>query len=240
MNEIDSPAAFGRFQMDSEKDALPLRANSLTAQAYERLRRLITEGALPANEPLVIAKLVRSYGVSHTPVREALARLHSEGLVNFTENVGYRVANAPTAIDLEQWMEARLQLEVAASKLAAQRISDDQLERLRDLNAQIESKVVGSEFESVRFFADLNAGFHRTLVEATNNPFLWRAHEQIWLGSFFSRGRLSLPTDYPEIVAEHAAIVDALERHDSEAAASAMARHIVDSLNRDKYRRGAS
>jgi DNA-binding GntR family transcriptional regulator len=211
----------------------PLRAVSLTAQAYDRLRRAITEDALAADSPLVIAQLVRGFGISHTPVREALARLHSEGLVSFVENVGYRVAARPSASDMRHWMEARLPLEVACVRLAATRITADEIEALTAVNARIRDGALSSDFDGVRRFAELNASFHRLLVTASRNPFLQRAHDQVWLGAHFSRVRFRRASDHAQISAEHAAIVAALSHGDEAAAARAMERHIIDSLERD-------
>jgi DNA-binding GntR family transcriptional regulator len=212
-------AEAGREATVSALDTGPLRAASLTTQSYDRLRRAITEGALAEGYPLVIAQLVRSFGISHTPVREALARLHSEALVTFVDNVGYRVAGRPSEADVRHWMEARLPVE--------------EIQLLRTLNARISNEARGNDFEAVRLFADLNANFHRVMVAASRNPFLQRAHEQIWLGAHFSRARLRRKTDHQQIIAEHSSIIAALVHADSDAAAAAMERHIVDSLERD-------
>lgn len=215
-------------------DIGPLRAASLATQAYDRLRRAITEGALAEHSPLVISKLVKLFGTSHTPIREALARLHADGLVSFVDNVGYRVAGPPRESDLLHWMEARLPLEVACARLAAERICAEDVERLREINARIRDEAPGSDFEGVRHFSDLNAQFHRVIVSASRNPFLQRAHDQIWLGAHFSRVRFRRAADHRQIVAEHDTIASALARSDVRAAAVAMERHIVDSLGRDR------
>jgi DNA-binding GntR family transcriptional regulator len=214
-------------------DKAPLRAISLASQAYDRLRRAITEGTIAEDSPLVIAQLVRAFGISHTPLREALARLHSEGLVSFVDNIGYRVAARPSASDMRHWMEARLPLEVACVRLAVMRITPEEIQSLAAINARIRDEAMGNDFDGVRLFADLNATFHRVLVAASRNPFLQRAHEQVWLGAHFSRVRFRRAIDHEQIFAEHDAIVAALARHDESAAALAMERHIVDSLERD-------
>ena len=229
-------ARAGQGAVVGKLDTAPLRATSLTTQAYDRLRRAITEGALAENSPLVIAKLVRAFGISHTPVREALARLHSEALVSFVDNVGYRVAGRPSESDVRHWVEARLPLEVACARLAAARITPGEIECLRAFNTRIGHEALGNDFEGVRLFADLNATFHRVMVTASQNPFLQRAHEQIWLGAHFSRARFRRKTDHRQIIAEHDAIIAALARADGDAAAAAMERHIVDSLERDRPR----
>ena len=217
----------------------PLRSVSLATQAYDRLRRAISEGTLEEKTPLVISKLVHAFGISHTPLREALARLHSEGLVSFVDNVGYRVAELPSDSDRHHWMEARLALEVPCARLAAQRITAEELALLRSTNARIRTDALGNDFPGVRLFAELNAAFHRIVVAASRNPFLQRAHEQTWLGAHFSRVRYRRPSDHRHIIAEHRTLVTALARADGDAAATAMERHIVDSLERDRARPAA-
>src|SRR5829696_2224016 len=63
--------ASGRVAGDEPSASTAIKASSLATQVYETLRRRITEGRLPEDEPLVIASLVRELGVSQTPVREA-------------------------------------------------------------------------------------------------------------------------------------------------------------------------
>ena len=154
--------------------------------------------------------------------------------MSFVDNIGYRVAGSPRESDLLHWMEARLPLEVACARLAAVRIADEDVGRLRAINARIRDEAPGSDFEGVRQFSDLNAQFHRVIASASRNPFLERAHDQIWLGAHFSRVRFRRAVDHRQIVAEHEAIITALSASDAGAAAAAMERHIVDSLGRDR------
>jgi DNA-binding GntR family transcriptional regulator len=211
-----------------------IKASSLAAQVYEELRRRITEGGLGEEQPLVIASLVRELGISQTPVREALARLHAEGLATFTDNIGYRVAPRPSAADYSNWMQARLVIEVGALRSGVAAISPDDVAVLRDINHKITTADFGTGFAGVRLFADLNREFHRRLIGITANPFLIRAYDQIWLAAQFSRVhfRTGMP-DQERIAAEHDAIVGALALGDPAAAADALSDHIVRSLERD-------
>lgn len=225
---------------DAARDPHPspvIRASSLAAQVYEELRRRITEGRLAESAPLVIAVLVREFGVSQTPVREALARLHAEGLAAFVENVGYRVAVRPSSADYGHWMEARLVIEVNAIRVGAGRATPDALAALRAINGRIRATEFGQSFEGIRQFAELNAAFHRAIIEMAGNPFLLRAYDQIWLGAQFSRVHYRRGvTDRDRIATEHEAIIDAIAEAAAERAASAMEAHIVDSLERDRRR----
>jgi DNA-binding GntR family transcriptional regulator len=211
-----------------------IRALSIATQVYETLRRRITENLLDEQQPLVISALVKEFGVSHTPVREALARLHAEGLATFTENIGYRVTPRPTAADYSHWMQARLTLEVGAMRHIAPPISVADIERLSSINDAIAGQGFGANFESARRFSELNRAFHRELILLCKNPFLAKAYDRIWLGAQFSRihaqrGVLNQQT----IVEEHRVIVNALRDGLIGQAADLLARHIVESLDRD-------
>jgi DNA-binding GntR family transcriptional regulator len=222
-------------QLRSERPAI--RASSLAAQVYEELRRRITEVRLEEQEPLVIASLVRELGISHTPVREALARLHAEGLATFTDNIGYRVAPRPTSADYRDWMQARLVLEVGAMKTSLETPSHADLDQLRSINQHIKTADFGATFESVRLFSDLNRDFHRHLITMCANPFLSKAYDQIWLGAQFSRVHYEKGVlDQAKIAREHDDIIAALASDDIATAAEKLGSHIVNSLNRDASR----
>jgi DNA-binding GntR family transcriptional regulator len=186
---------------------------------------------------LVISQLVKEFGVSHTPVREALARLYAEGLATFTDNIGYRVAPRPSMTDYENWMQARLVIEVGAMRQAAGKIADDSVSQLHAINAAIRNTEFGTGFEGVRAFADLNRQFHRALISLCGNPFLERAYDQIWLGAQFSRIHIAQGIlNQQKISDEHDAVIDALRLKDIDAAAQALSRHIIESLRRDSAR----
>lgn len=213
-----------------------IRALSLSGQVYEVLRRRITEGGLGEEQPLVIASLVRELGISHTPVREALARLHAEGLATFTDNIGYRVAPRPTSADYNNWMQARLVIEVGAMQ-AVSEVDEGAIARLSAINQKIASADFGKQFEGVRHFSELNREFHRELIALCRNPFLQRAYDQIWLGAQFSRVHYERGVlDQEAIAREHDKILRALRKGDLASARESLASHIVKSLKRDASR----
>ena len=200
------------------------------------LRRRIAEGGLGEEQPLVIASLVREFGVSHTPVREALARLHAEGLATFTDNVGYRVAPRPSSADYHNWMQARLVIEIGAMQ-AVSEVDEGAIARLNAINQQIASADFGKQFEGVRRFSELNREFHRELIALCRNPFLQRAYDQIWLGAQFSRVHYERGVlDQAAITREHDQILRALRKSDLPLARERLASHIVKSLKRDASR----
>src|SRR5882757_960144 len=104
---------------------------SLVDFAHDELHRLITDGDLAEGERIVIDRFAKQFGTSLIPIREALARLHAEGLATFERNKGYRVAARPTMAELERLFEARLVIELGAAELALKRASRAVLDDLK-------------------------------------------------------------------------------------------------------------
>lgn len=87
---------------------------SLVDQVYEKLKERIVQLKIPFGSKLNVSKLQEEYGVSSTPVREALNRLLNEGLIEFENNVGARVIDV-TEEDIRQFQEVSLAYEMAAA-----------------------------------------------------------------------------------------------------------------------------
>src|SRR3954453_987542 len=104
--------------------------------AYHYVRREIARGALPAGETINQEAVARAAGVSVTPLREALRRLSTEGFVQLAAHRDARVAPL-TAQDARNLLEMRAPLESVAVSLAAERISDEQREVIRNLARQL-------------------------------------------------------------------------------------------------------
>lgn len=214
-----------------------IQAASLAVQVYEDLRRRIGDGRIPAGSRLSTAALSAAFGMSHTPIREALARLHADGLAEFSANRGYRVAAAPDAAAYGHWMQARIAIEVSALRLAVAPLGSTLICRLETANRAIEQITPGlSLYAEARRFAEANLEFHAALVQASGNPFLLRAWQQVAQTAQFSRTHLRAGSvqSRPAILREHGAILAALRRDDVEAAAEALRAHITDSLDRDR------
>ena len=102
---------------------------TLTSRALEALRAAIVDGRLEAGERYSVAQLAERFGVSRTPVREALLVLERQGVVRFERNRGVRVLET-TAHDLEEVFALRLLLEVPATRRACALLTRDDLAAL--------------------------------------------------------------------------------------------------------------
>jgi DNA-binding GntR family transcriptional regulator len=195
----------------------------------ERLRLDILEGRLAPGEWLRQARLAGSYGVSQTPVREALKGLAVEGLVEHVPYRGMRVVQFSVE-DVEDLYACRSFVEGRAARQAATRITDRALAELRLLHEEM----IACDFpgEVVRY-RELNRRFHEIIFAASQRSYLVRTLSQLWsafptmLWSNVPRVAVSsLPErDQPDN-AEHAEIVASFEARDAERAERAVRVHI--------------
>jgi DNA-binding GntR family transcriptional regulator len=196
---------------------------TLWQQVRERMRADIISGELAPGEMLSEVSLARSLGVSRGPIREALGRLASEGLVTITPRRGAIV----TELTREEFIEAyqvREALETLAIRLAVPRLGESDLARLRELH---EAMVEHARREDVNAFFDANARFHEVFVTASGNRKLGALHRLLHdqTGRYLARS-LALRGSLERSITEHAAILEAVEARDAERAARLLADHI--------------
>lgn len=151
-----------------------LRRSTLGEDVYEALTALVMGHALEPGDRINIEALSRDLDVSPTPVREALARLESDGLVRKRPLVGYTVTPLLTRQEFTDMFDMRLVLEGTAARWAAQRAAADLRDRIR---AEAASTIVPDEpdadgWSSHAAFTKLDARFHDLIAEATGNPLL--------------------------------------------------------------------
>jgi DNA-binding GntR family transcriptional regulator len=209
----------------------------VTDWAYEEVRRAIIELRLKPGEPLREATMAEQLGVSKTPVREALARLEQEGLVETTSFKGAVVSGYSPA-DLEEIYELRELLEGAAARAAATSASEETLARLAALVAESRELHAKDDLEGL---AELLGAFDLVIYEQVANERIRALIEN--LKAHLTRiGRLTeeIPGRVKASVEEHAAIVDAIASRDADEAERSMRRHIrsvlADQLDADETR----
>ena len=190
------------------------------ARIHRELRRSIIMGHRQPNERLDIQELARSYGSSITPVRDALQMLAQEGLVTIKPRSGCFVTHV-TLKELRDLYDLRLILEAAAAERAALRITDEQIEELRQVHL---AGYTGDDDESYDRYTDENRRFHYLVAEASGNhelaETLGRLHDRLARFMVLRHGGQSQ-------IETHARIVDALAAHDPQAARQAM----IDEVN---------
>jgi DNA-binding GntR family transcriptional regulator len=205
----------------------PLEIESLADRVYRRIRTLILSGELAPGEPLRQEALADGLGTSRTPLREALNRLATEGLIEFRPHRSAVVASFAQR-DIEADYEARALVEPAAAQLAAERSPRETVQALEAaLAAQREA---GSDLD-LQFGA--NRAFHLALVAGAGNPHLTRFVESLWGGRiapvFYAR-QARRPGRVRRDLREHAEIARLVRAGDGEAAARAVAAHLAGAL----------
>ncbi len=199
------------------------RPAALPDHVYAVLKQKILSCTLPPNQRLIEKILCAELRVSRTPLREALNRLSHEELVSFQPHAGYRVA-AITIAGFRNLIELRAIIEPSACALAAARATATEITELRAL-ATLD--YVPNDEQSFVKYCRANSRFHLAVVRCAHNPMLenlvMSALDMYQRPTYLRIGRQMDPSNPSE---KHHGIVDAIERHDAEAARQAMAKHI--------------
>ncbi len=206
---------------------------TLADRTYRRLVDAILFGELAASHRLVLHDLAERFGVSLTPVREALQRLAREGLVETTARRGFRIRTPSPRHVTELW-QVRLALELAAGELAVARLvgsaDPGPLRRMESLQRELDTRGTLGH----RRHLELNTLFHQALVEASGNRLLGTLYHGIQmqlLGAWVQRGSSQWRARLASERAEHHAIIDALAARDGRALAAAIRLHLGRSLD---------
>jgi DNA-binding GntR family transcriptional regulator len=207
-----------------------VRPAALVEEVYEALLDRLMGLKLPPGSKITVDNLARELGVSQTPIREALTRLESEGLVLKTHLVGYSAAPQLSAADTEQLFELRLLLEPAAAAKAATRMTEDRFRTLRALQHDM-AGLRDVQFPAYGQFARKDAEFHALIAGAGDNALLVdalaRLHSHVHIFRLVFHARVT-----SEAIEEHSEILQALARQDAGASERAMRAHILASQNR--------
>lgn len=197
----------------------------------EALEELVFTGAFKDGERLDEIKLAEHFKVSRTPVREALQRLVLTGMAEQMPRRGVFVRQ-PGPVELMEMFETMAELEATCGRLAALRISDEGLARLKDSNRRCMVSVAGKDITTYYFE---NEVFHREIYRGAANSFLEK--EAIRLQNRlkpYRRVQLRFRGRMDQSMAEHLAIVEAIEAGDAERAATALRGHVA--VQGEKFR----
>ncbi len=179
-------------------------------RAYDELKRLLLAGDLPLNVRMGEEKLAVSIGVSRTPVREALLRLHAEGLVRRGVDGGYEPI-APDVTVVRHLYEVRCALEVQALRRPRRAGTVHDLAVLEELRDDWRAFADDTHDEADPSFVLLDETFHVTLADAAGNPAITEMLRQVndrirvvRMQDFLAEGRIR------QTITEHLQIVEAV------------------------------
>jgi DNA-binding GntR family transcriptional regulator len=205
------------------------RPGSLAERTYRELKRQILAGELPPGEAILEGALAARFGVSKTPVREALQRLELEGLTRVLPRIGYVVS--PLSLgDVQELFELRLLIEPAAAELGADRIEADELDELDGL-ARV--SFAGADRYNYAQLLEVNTAFHLGVVRAAGNSRLTGVATRVLAEA---ERLLHLAVDLRDasdlIIRDHVEIVAALRQRDGAHARQVAERHLLASRQR--------
>jgi len=210
-----------------ERRLIPVKLDTykpLREIVFESIREAIINGTLKQGERLMETQLAEELGVSRTPVREAIRKLELEGLVAMLPRKGAYVAGIMPK-DAADILEIRAALEGLAAKLAAERITDEEIEELADDTAKIEESINKGDVEKA---VEYDNKFHGSLVGASRNTRL--ASMVSNLQEQVQRFRIMLTSTSKNVMLkslnDHKRIVEALSRRDRFLAQSLAKEHV--------------
>ncbi len=201
----------------------PTEITSKKDSAYQEIKRNILEGNLFPGQALVERKLCEDLGFSRTPVREALHRLVSEGLLDFVKGKGYFFRKSSLK-DLTESFEVRLALESMSTSLIVERCEPQEVDRLEEIFLASEQAFQQKEFD---IFMSYDMEFHLHIATCSKNSLLKKIitehYDTIRIMAFSVRNDEKLCEMAYE---SHKKILEATKNKDKALACSIMANHI--------------
>jgi DNA-binding GntR family transcriptional regulator len=178
--------------------------------AYELIRERILDGTYSPGTRIVLDAVAKEIGTSSIPVREAIRRLEADGLIEYQAFTGARVAPMDETAYVQS-LNVLAVLEGYATVLSASRLTEADFRRLREINEAMEEAL--EDFDFVRF-GNLNRDFHQMILEKCGNDVLKEQIRQIWgkLDAVRQRGVWHIPSRAKESIAEHAHLLELMER----------------------------
>lgn len=194
----------------------------LCSNVYTSIKKDILEMRLSAGAPVQEVELASYYGVSRTPVREALRQLLDDGFIE--RNGRFYQVKELTPDDIRDLYEVRESLEATAVRLCVERADDSLIDRVRKLVADQNDAFKNAD---LRRFSALDTAFHLTIAQGAGNALLLQQLTVIHEKSCLTRGREYVATNWVEYsIDEHSRVLSALERREATVGVAEMIYHI--------------
>nr|WP_288555374.1 GntR family transcriptional regulator [uncultured Mediterraneibacter sp.] len=190
---------------------------------FNTLRQAILRGELKPGERLMEIQLANKLGVSRTPIREAIRKLELEGLVLMIPRKGAEVAEI-TEKNMLDVLEVRRALEELAVKLACERITEEEIQELKEA-ADAFQKILSEK--DITKIAEADEAFHDVIFKSTGNDRLIQLLNSLREQMYRYRLEYLKREEYhPQLLEEHQQIIDRITRKDQSEAAELIDRHI--------------
>ena len=209
---------------------------TLAEQLHEQLKESIIDGTRPPSSRLNIDALAREFGVSSTPIREALARLEQEGLVLLELFAGYSVVPPPKPEYVIGLLEFRILWEGHCAEVGAAKRKPETLAALIAAYDKMASvRRLGTRYREYRRFTEADGEFHQAIIDGAENPAMTAIYSKMHVLMLQSRlllTRSDSGAPNAEVMREHKAILDAYVAGDGAAARKAVAAHFEGGIRR--------
>jgi DNA-binding GntR family transcriptional regulator len=201
-----------------------IRKRCLSDELVPLIRDMIVDGELAPGAKIPEQAISERFGVSRTPLREALKSLAAEGIVRLHPNRGATVATI-SAEQVDELFPIMGALEALAGELACARATDDDIRRIRAMHERMQAHYKRRERGP---YIKLNQAIHEALFEIAANQSLTQMYRSLMLRIHSIRyiARIS-PDRWREAMDDHEAVVDALERRDGRRLARILADHLA-------------
>ena len=198
---------------------------NLTTQAYDIIKNSICENSIEAGALISETGLAEEFGMSRTPIREALKLLEKEGLVEIRTGIGAIVKDLTTK-QIKDLYEVRRLIETAAARNAVNSFPQEEISNIRERIIDLKERFINGELSNVEF-TELDLLLHNKLVEYCGNTYLKSFMREILydvkrtqLVSFNALNSIEESTN------QHLHILDLLEEKDEEKLVKAISDHI--------------
>lgn len=193
-------------------------------KAYTQIKGKIITAKMSPGSVINEAQLMEEFALGRTPIREAIKQLQTENLVIVTPRKGMYVADIAVT-DLLQIFEVRVELESFSTKLAAQRITEKEINKLQKLAKDYQKADPADKDALIK----LDGGFHTLIAKATHNKFLIKEIEYYYnlsLRIWYIALNYAKPEEID--VDAHIEILKAIQARDAKSAGLRMRKHIQD------------
>ncbi len=223
---VQAPTGLPPRSSDLDPLSQTIEHENLDDKIHARLRTLIVERRILPGDRIQVDRLARNFGVSRTPVVNALKRLAQEQVVEWALRRGVYVKRLSTR-ELARLFEVREVLEGLAARRAAPRITRAEVDRL---TAMFRGLDLSPQGPALQRYIECDRAFHLRLIELAGNAFLAHAMDAVNLMVFTYQMGLARPP--AETIREHWVILAALRKQDPDASEAAMRAHMRRTVER--------
>jgi len=220
MNNQEREGKVIELQNDSGK----IMKSTLRVEVAERIRKLIFENQLKPGERIIETKLAREFGVSQSPIREAIRELEMMGLL---ENVPFKgcVVKELLPKDIINRYKIRSSLEMLAIRDATLKMNAPDLTELQNLLRLMKS---AAKRKKKAEFIDLDITFHKKIIQMADNQLLDKMWEMVSLGQWTNVTVNISEKGLDELAQRHEKLLQFMKANDPDGAANEMRMHIED------------